>query len=72
MTGIDCRAQREAKEISQPLLAAKSGIPQWKISRFETGVYDPTREELEKLAGALAVIPTLTFDELRGLKKAAA
>lgn len=73
MTGSDCKAIRERDHIDQILLAAKSGVPNWKIGRYEKGREDILdNDEKERLFGALGVIPHLPYSELVKIQKDAA
>lgn len=58
--GRDLAAARLAAHLTQPQLAATSGIQQADISRIERGLGNPTRDTLLKLAGALDTRLTFT------------
>lgn len=58
--GHDLAAARLAAHLTQPQLAATSGIQQADISRIERGLGNPTRDTLLKLAGALDTRLTFT------------
>ena len=53
---------RELKDINQSKLAEKLGIGQSAISQWETGIAQPTAENLTKLADILGC----TTDEILG------
>ncbi len=53
--GRHLRAARIACRLSQGRLAARSGLDQTHISRFERGARQPTLDQLARLAAALAV-----------------
>jgi transcriptional regulator with XRE-family HTH domain len=58
--GRRIRAVRKRKGMSQARLSQRSGLPQYKISRFERGVRECRASDLAALALALGV----TVDEL--------
>ncbi len=49
--------------LSQWDLTAKTGIPAYKISLFETGRIEPKSDELKILSNALGVTPKVLSDE---------
>lgn len=49
------RAERLRRQLSQPRLAAASGVPQYTISAIERGRVIPTDKELARLAAFLDV-----------------
>lgn len=51
------RLFREKEGLTQRELAARAGVRQPHISRWETAEVEPTRPNLEKLARALGVLP---------------
>jgi transcriptional regulator with XRE-family HTH domain len=52
--------------LSQEALAAKIGAVANTVSRWETGTYKPTAEDLDKLARFFAVPITVFFPDLQG------
>lgn len=60
------REAREARELTQDDLAARSGITQATISRIEIGTSEqPALDTMEKLGAALDLEPVLTLNGLR-------
>lgn len=53
--GWQIAAARQAAQLTQPQLAAQSGVQQGDISRIERGGGNPTRDTLLKLASALGM-----------------
>ena len=51
--------------LSQEALAAKLGVAANTVSRWETGTYKPTPEDLDKLARHFSVPITIFFPELQ-------
>lgn len=51
--------------LSQEALAVKLGVAANTVSRWETGTYKPTAEDLDKLARFFSVPITLFFPELQ-------
>ncbi len=52
-------------EMSQDVVAEKIGVAPNTVSRWETGTYKPTPEDLEKLARLFEVSITVFFPNLR-------
>jgi transcriptional regulator with XRE-family HTH domain len=52
--------------LSQDALAAKIGVAANTVSRWETGTYKPTPEDLDKLARLFCVPITVFFPEMAG------
>jgi transcriptional regulator with XRE-family HTH domain len=52
--------------LSQEALAVKLGVAANTVSRWETGTYKPTAEDLDKLARFFSVPITIFFPELQG------
>lgn len=52
--------------LSQDALAAKLGVGANTVSRWETGTYKPTPEDLDKLARFFCVPITVFFPDLQG------
>lgn len=52
--------------LSQDALAAKVGVGANTVSRWETGTYKPTPEDLDKLARFFSVPITVFFPDLPG------
>jgi ribosome-binding protein aMBF1 (putative translation factor) len=55
--GTRVRRAREEKRISQPTLAAKLGVSQQLMSRYERGEIVPTIVAMKKIAVAIGVNP---------------
>jgi transcriptional regulator with XRE-family HTH domain len=53
--GRRIRAAREAKEMTQAMLAARAGISRKYVVDLEAGRYDPTVGVLRRIAKALGV-----------------
>src|SRR5229473_6663802 len=53
-------------KLSQEALALKLGVAANTVSRWETGTYKPTAEDLDKLARFFSVPITIFFPELQG------
>lgn len=53
--GLRLRALREAKHLSQEVVAKRARISREYLSRLEAGRYDPTLGVLQRLAKALDV-----------------
>jgi transcriptional regulator with XRE-family HTH domain len=53
LPSLTVTALRRAQGLTEDELAQLTGIPRKRISRLETGDQEPTREELEAIAGAL-------------------
>lgn len=51
--GSQIAAARQSAQLSQPQLAAQTGVQQADISRIERGLGNPTRDTLLKLVDAL-------------------
>lgn len=58
--GMQIRTARQSLELTQPALAAMTGLQQSEISRIENGLSNPTLETLMRLARALSVSLTLS------------
>nr|WP_274636041.1 helix-turn-helix transcriptional regulator [Microbacterium bovistercoris] len=58
--GEQLRTARTAKSLSQPALAAVTGIQQSEISRIESGAANPTVATISRLADALELKLSLT------------
>jgi transcriptional regulator with XRE-family HTH domain len=52
--------------LSQEALAVKLGVAANTVSRWETGTYKPTPEDLDKIARFFSVPITVFFPELQG------
>jgi len=52
--------------LSQDTLAAKVGVAANTVSRWETGTYKPTPEDLDQLARFFSVPITVFFSDLQG------
>ena len=53
--GVGIRKLREAREMSQAVLAKKARITREYVNKLEAGRYDPTVGVLQRLAKALGV-----------------
>ena len=53
--GVQLKALREARRVSQSKLAERADFDHSYVSRLESGARMPTREAVERLAGALAL-----------------
>lgn len=51
--GVQLKAQREARRVSQSKLAERADFDHSYVSRLESGARMPTRDAVERLAGAL-------------------
>lgn len=58
------RDLREAAQLSQSALASKIGVAANTVSRWETGTYKVTPEDLDKLARLFKVSITVFFPDL--------
>ena len=57
---LDYRKLKELrleKSLTQRKLASKAGLPAASLSRWESGILQPSRESLEKLCAVLEVLP---------------
>ena len=52
--------------LSQDALAVKVGVAANTVSRWETGTYKPTPEDLDKIARCFSVPITVFFPDLQG------
>jgi transcriptional regulator with XRE-family HTH domain len=55
---------RQLRGKSQFEVSLLTGIPNYRLSRIETGKGNPTPEELAKLATALDTTPTILIQEI--------
>jgi transcriptional regulator with XRE-family HTH domain len=62
---FNLRAVREGKNITQAQLVRIMGEPQWRVSRWETGVVLPDADQIIRLAVALGVTPGMLFERLK-------
>ena len=53
--GVQLKALREARRVSQSKLAERAEFDHSYVSRLESGARTPTREAVERLAGALGL-----------------
>ncbi len=58
--GMQIRSARQSLDLTQPALAAMTGVQQSEISRIENGLSNPTLETVMRLARALSVSVTLS------------
>ena len=68
----ELRLSYPAGSLSQEALAAKLGTAANTVSRWETGTYKPTAEDLDKLARFFSVPITIFFPDLHTDVRAAA
>jgi transcriptional regulator with XRE-family HTH domain len=61
----ELRLNRAKGEMSQDAVAEKIGVASNTVSRWETGTYKPTPEDLEKLARLFEVSITVFFPNLQ-------
>ena len=59
------RLARERSGLSQRELAARSGVPQSLISRYEAGSVEPGLSTVQRLINATGVVMTIEIDGLR-------
>jgi transcriptional regulator with XRE-family HTH domain len=60
----DLRLKHEQGTMSQETLGEKLGVASNTVSRWETGTYKPTAEDLDKLARLFSVSITVFFPDL--------
>ncbi|HZF13895.1 MAG TPA: helix-turn-helix domain-containing protein [Thermoanaerobaculia bacterium] len=70
LTSVTATALRRTTGWTEGELAAASGIPRKRISRFESGELEPSREELEAMTAALGKGPEAIDLVLLGLQAA--
>lgn len=63
--GLQIASARQSAHLTQPQLAAQSGVQQGDISRIECGRGNPTRDTLLKLADALDMTLVMQPKETR-------
>ena len=62
----DLRLKHEQGTMSQETLGEKLGVASNTVSRWETGTYKPTAEDLDKLARLFSVSITVFFSSTLG------
>ena len=55
---------RKELRLSQYELAAATQIPRWRIQLFESGILEPSSEELDRLRLILGEMPSIKESEL--------
>lgn len=64
--------ERDSRGLTQDQLAARSGIGQSKLSKYETGKHFPSSGSIEAIAGALGVTGSTVYEWLTTPATAAA
>jgi transcriptional regulator with XRE-family HTH domain len=59
--GRAIKAQRQLAKLSQDELAAKCGVSQATVSRWEKGEHAPSHFHIPKIASALGTVPSVLF-----------
>lgn len=63
-TGVEVKIARALFNIRQRDLARESGLAGYQLSRFESGNYQPTKQELKRILGAFSRLLKRRIEEI--------